>query len=62
MRPETELTIALLVVWSLALAVTYRACLHDPLTRFLKKLKSANRRTHRKALYLSVNHSIRRWK
>jgi hypothetical protein len=62
MNPDTQLTIALVVIWSVALAATYGACVHDPLSKFLRKLRSVNRRGHRKALYLSINHSVRRMK
>ncbi len=61
MNPNLELYAALVVVWAIALALTYRWCVHDTLRSFLRSIRG-NRRVHRKALYLSVNHSIRRMK
>jgi hypothetical protein len=58
----TELHAALLIVWVITLSVTYRLCLHDPMADFLRRVRSFNRRTHRKARLLSISRSLRKIK
>jgi hypothetical protein len=58
MTPDTELHLALTVVWVITLAVTYRLCVRDSLREFIRAIRTANRRTHRRAGLLSISPTL----